>query len=59
MNLDWADVGNFVLGVGMSAGAYLATKGLVAESVLVIAIAGAVKALCSAIDNYKFKKTVP
>ena len=59
MNVDWADVGNMVLGIGMSTGAYLATKGLIAESLFVIGVAGAVKAFCSAVDNYKYKKTVP
>jgi len=56
MNVDMADVGNLALGIGGSISAYLAAKGMLAESLLVISIAGAVKAFCSAIDNYKYKK---
>ena len=43
----------------LSVGAYLATKGLLAESVLVIAIAGTIKAFASAVDNYNYKKSQP
>jgi len=58
MKFDWSDIGNVVLGVGASAGVYLATKGYIAESILVISIAGVIKAFCSAVDNYNYKKTV-
>ena len=61
MNVDMADVGNLVLGVGTSVGAYIAAsdpsvKGI-ALSVLVISISGVIKAFCSAVDNYKYKKS--
>lgn len=56
MKFDWADVGNLVLGIGAGISGYLVAKGYVAESVLVIAVVGAIKAFCSAIDNYNFKK---
>jgi len=57
MKFDIGDVGNLALGLGMSIGAYLASKGLIAESVLVISVAGVVKAFCSAVDNYNYKKS--
>jgi len=58
MKYDYSDLGNLILGFGAAVGVYLAAKGYVAESVLVIALSGVAKAFCSAIDNYKYKKSV-
>ena len=56
MKYDYSDLGNVILGGGAAVGAYLASKGYVAESLLLIALSGVAKAFCSALDNYKYKK---
>jgi hypothetical protein len=56
MAVDWADIGNLVLGVSGVVAVYVATTGHSAEAVLIGSLGVVVKAFCSALDNYKYKK---
>jgi ABC-type enterobactin transport system permease subunit len=57
MNIDMADIGNLVLGVTGSIAIYLGATGHIAEAAMVGSIGITIKAFCSALDNYKFKKS--
>lgn len=56
MNVDFADVGNLVLGTSGVIAVYLIARGYPAEAALIGSLGIVVKAFCSALDNYKYKK---
>jgi hypothetical protein len=55
--VDYADLGNLALGIGTSISGYVAATGNVPLSVFVLSMAGVVKAIFSALDNFVYKKT--
>lgn len=56
MNIDYADVGNLVLGTTGAIAVYVAATGHPTEAVLIGSVGVVAKAFLSAVDNWKFKK---